>query len=164
MTAKDFFESVREAAKDAERCRNLLNEMEQRALRISSPSFEPRVRATASDVMAKRVGDMVDREAALHARIESDYALIDQAHRVLYGDTLDDGLASIAPRWWADVLCLHYVDGLTWAQAGAVVGYCEQYTWQSAKAALETLDAHGMTSAICGHGFAEDAACMATTA
>ena len=99
----------------------------------------------------------VDREAKLHRRIESDYSLIDLAHAVLYGsESLDDGLAALAPPWWADALALHYCDLMTWAEVGATLGYTEQHAWRCAQAAFEVLDAHGLTASVAGRGFAQD--------
>ena len=157
MPAKAFFESVRSAAQDVERCRSLLATMEQRALAISSPSLEPRVKSSATDTMCKRVGAYVDRESKLHARIEEDYRLIDKAVTVLYGDSLNDGLASLAPAWWADVLDLRYIEGMTWAEVAATLCYSASHVRVTASAALDLLDAHGIIDAIAGHGFAQDA-------
>lgn len=156
MSARQFFESVRSAAQDVERCRSLLATMEQRALQISSPSLEPRVKSSATDTMCKRVGAYVDRESKLHARIEEDYRLIDKAVAVLYGDGLNDGLASLAPAWWADVLDLRYIEGMTWAEVAAVVCYSASYVRLTANAALDMLDAHGLTDSAAGRGFAQD--------
>lgn len=157
MPAKTFFESVRNAAQDVERCRALLATMEQRAQSIAGASFESRVRTSASDSMGRQVAAYVDREARLHRRIESDYALIDLAHAVLYGsESLDDGLAALAPPWWADVLALHYCDLMTWAEVAAVVSYSASYVRLTANAALDLLDAHGLTDSVAGRGFAQD--------
>lgn len=157
MPAKAFFESVRSAAQDIERCRSLLATMEQRAQSIAGASFESRVRTSASDSMGRQVAAYVDRETKLHRRIESDYALIDLAHAVLYGsESLDDGLAALAPPWWADVLALHYCDLMTWAEVAAVVSYSASYVRLTANAALDLLDAHGLTDSVAGRGFAQD--------
>lgn len=155
-SAREFFEAVSSAARDAERCRSLLETMEQRALAVSKPALEGRVKTSGADVMAKRVGAYVDRETLLHARIEEDYRLIDMAVAVLYGDGLKDGLASLAPAWWADVLDLRYIEGMTWAEVGAVVCYSPSHVRLAADAALDLLDAHGLVATEMGRGFATD--------
>ena len=155
MGAREFFQSVREASRDAERCRSALEALERRALSVSGPALGGRVSGTKADAMAARVASLVDREAKLHARIESDYALLDEANRVLYGDTLRDGLASLVPPWWADVLSLYYCDGMTWAEVGAVLGYSERHVQNAKAAAFDVLDAHGFCSSVAGRGLAE---------
>lgn len=155
MGAREFFQSVREASQDAERCRSTLEALERRALAVSSPSLAGRVGGTKADAMAARVASLVDREAKLHARIESDYALLDEASRVLYGDSLHDGLASLVPSWWADVLSLYYCDCMTWAEVGAALGYSERHVQNAKLAAFDVLDAHGLCSSAAGRGLAE---------
>ena len=135
----------------------MLATMEQRALSVGGASFESHVSGSHDDVMCKRVGALVDREAKLHARIESDYRLIDTAVAVLYGDSLNDGLAALAPSWWADVLDLRYIEGMKWAEVAATLCYSASHVRVTASAALDLLDAHGIIDAIAGHGFAQDA-------
>lgn len=155
MGAREFFQSVREASRDAERCRSTLAAMEQRALAVSRPAMGGRAGGANPDAMAARVASLVDREAQLHARIESDYALLDEANRVLYGDSLHDGLASLVPSWWADVLALHYCDLLPMREVGAVLGYSERHCYNAVGAAFDVLDAHGLTASVEGRGLAE---------
>ena len=156
--AREFFEAVAEASRDVERVKRQLDALEQRALGMGGGNFEPRVRSTPNpDRMGAAVAAYVDREAKLHRRIESDYALIDLAHAVLYGgESLDKGLATLAPPWWADALALHYCDLMTWAEVGATLGYTEQHVQRQAKAAMETCDTHGLINVICGRGMAEN--------
>lgn len=157
MGARSFFESVREASFDAERCRCQLDYLETNALRISSPSFEARVSGTHDpDRMACRVAALVDQEAALHARIEEDYRLIDLACTVLYGaDGMSDGLARLVPTWWCDAVYYHFCQRRTWAQVGALLGYSERHVRNQASAALDVADATGLMDTIGGMGMAE---------
>lgn len=156
MGARAFFDSVLEASQDADRCRSTIAAMEQRALSLGGTALGGRVSASrTADAMGNRVAALVDREAKLHARIESDYAMLDMASRILYGDDLHGGLASIAPSWWADVLALHYCDGLPMRQVAEVLGYSERHCFNASRAAFDVLDAHGLVASVAGHGFAE---------
>ena len=156
MLARSFFLSVREAAKDAERCRTVLDIMEYQSLRIGTSNFGPRVRMTETGGLANRVGALVDREAALHKRIEEDYQLIDKAVAVLYGDELNGGLASLAPSWWADALDLYYIECLSWAKVGQKLGYSHDYARKCGQAGLDLIDANGLVATEMGRGFATD--------
>lgn len=154
--AREFFESVREASRDAESCRRQLEVLERAAYRLPGPSMEPHISGGSRDGMERHVVNMVDREAELHARIEDDYRLIDAACAVLYGaDGTRDGLASLAPPWWADVLYYRFVQGRTWAEVGALLGYSPEYCCRVPATAFDLLDANGMAATIAGIGMAE---------
>lgn len=156
MGAREFFESVREASLDAERCRRQLEAMEQRALAIGSPSFDARVSGGDHDRLARDVASLVDREGKLQSRIDGDYDLIDLACAVLYGDDgISDGLAAIAPPWWADAIYHRYVAARTVPETARLVGYSTRHVQGCVRAAFEIMDANGMVSTIAGQGIAE---------
>ena len=131
---------------DAERIRRQLLDAEAQALRISRPSFEARTKGTHGDLMAGRVGRMVDLEEKLRDRQRRDYSLIDLAYEVLYGAEWTDGLASIAPPVWADVLAHRFCNAETWEATARAI----------AQAALDMVDANGLTATVAGYGMAED--------
>ena len=154
-SARELFESAREASRDAERIRRQLLAMEHSATGLAGSGMEPRVRSTGEpDRMASRVASMVDREGLLRERIEWDYRLIDFANEVLYGMDGRSGLWALVG-WRADALALHYLNDLTWSVTGSLLGYSEQYVWQQAQVALDTADAWGLASVIDGMGGAE---------
>lgn len=156
-SARELFESAREASKDAERIRRQLLAMEARATSLGAGGFEPRVASTPNPQrMADAVGAKVDREAMLERRQQEDYDLIDLACEVLYGREQDGsgGLWSLVG-WRADALWWHYLGGRTWAAVGDLLGYSEQYVWQQAQVALDTCDGWGLLPVIDGTGGAE---------
>ena len=155
-SARDLFEAARDAAEDAESCRRQLAAIERKALRVASPSFEPRVSGGDPDRIGTDVAALVDREAELHGRIEADYDLIDAACMVLYGrDGMSDGLASIAPPWWADAIYHHYLALRPWVEVGELLGISKSYVSKQAYAAFDLMDANGMAATIEGRGDAE---------
>lgn len=155
-SSRELFEAAREAAIDAERCRNQLASIERRALRIGSPSLEARVRGGDHDRIGRDVAALVDRETELQAQIDADYDLIDAACTVLYGrDGVSDGLASIGPPWWADALYHHYLALRPWVEVGELLGISKSYVGKQASAAFDLMDANGMAATIEGRGDAE---------
>lgn len=154
--ARDLFEAAREAARDAARCGAELLAIEE-APAIGSPTFEARVRGTSDpDRLGRKVASNVDRKERLEKRIDADYGLIDAATFVLYGhDGMSDGLASIAPDWWADAIYHHYLSLRTWEQTSQIMGYCPRHLQKSVRAAFDLMDANGMTSTVAGVGCAE---------
>ena len=155
QSARELFESAREASRDAERIRNQLMAMESAADGLGGSGMTQRVSSTGEpDRMAGRVASLVDREEMLRRRQDEDYALIDLANRVLYGEDGRSGLWVLAG-WRADALALHYLNGETWGVVGRLLGYSEQYVWQQAQVALDLCDGWGLVSVMAGTGGAE---------
>ena len=157
-SARDLFEAAREASRDAERIRRQLTAMEDRAAALQSGGFEPRVRASREpDQVGTRVAALVAREHELRKRQQEDYAMLDLACAVLYGDANKAGLDKLVPEsWWADVLWWRYLDGSTWEQVGEAVGYSPRRCFDVAQAALEIVDAYGLARTRLGVGIADD--------
>lgn len=154
--AREFFNAVAEASRDAERVKRQLDALEHRAIGMGGGGFEPRVRSTpAHDRMGNAIASLVDQESALTKRLEDDYKLIDLACEVIYGTDSQNGLRSLVG-WSADAIALHYLNGYTWEVVGALLGYTKQHVQREAKAALETCDACGMINVIRGRGMAEN--------
>lgn len=154
--AREFFEAVAEANRDAERVRSQLDALEHNAIGIGGGGFEPRVRSTpAHDRMGEAVASLVDQESALRRRLDEDYALIDLACEVLYGTDIQNGLHALVG-WRADALALHYLNGYTWATVGNLLGYTEQHVQRQARVAMETCDTWGIINVIRGRGCAEN--------
>lgn len=154
-SAREFFNAVREAAIDAERCRVQLEELEERAQSLGGTTFEARVRGGTHDRMERNAVAHVDREGELQSRIEDDYRLIDAACWVLYGrDGVSDGLASIAPPWWADAIYHHYLALRKWEDVEPLVLACTSHISRCVNAAFDLMDANGMLATIEGRGTA----------
>lgn len=155
--ARDLFEAARDAASDALRCEKQIEVLEEDAVRVSSPSLTPSGRrAPASDRMANKVATLVDRKNALDRRIDEDYRLIDAACEILYGaDGMSDGLATIAPPWWADAIYHHYLGLSTWDETADRVMFSKRYVQTCVCAAFDLMDANGMASTVEGIGYAE---------
>ena len=157
-SARELFEAAREASRDAERIRRQLAAMEGRATALQGGGFEPRVRSTPDpDRIGRSVAAMVDREQELRRRQTEDYAILDVACAVLYGSANEAGLDKLVPEsWWADVLWWRYLDGSTWEEVGAAVGYSPRRCFDVAQAALDIVDAYGLARTSAGQGFADE--------
>ena len=154
--ARELFESAAEASRDAERIRRQLDAMSERAASLGGSSLGVHVSSTGEpDRMASRVAALVDMESALLERQKSDYEVIDTACRVLYGDDAKTGLWSLVG-WRADAIAQHYLNGLTWAEVGDVLGYSDQHVWREAQVALDVCDGYGFMDVMRGRGTAEN--------
>lgn len=154
-TARELFEAAREAARDAERVRQQLADMEARAEGLGGGGFDPRVRSTPEpDRMAGRVAANMDHKARLERRREQDYALIDTACAVLYGDDNRGGLWALAG-WRADAIYHHYLALRTWEETAALVLFSPRYVQEQVAWAFEVADANGDFWTRLGRGQAE---------
>ena len=155
QSARELFECARAADRDIGSIKRQLAEMEDRALSLGGSGFEQRVSSTATvDSLGRRVTSMVDKEDVLRNQMEQDYAIIDLANRVLYGDGLSSGLYSLM-KWRARAIDLHYLNGMTWEQVAEVMGYTERHVYQQVQVAFEVCDGWGLVSVMQGRGGAE---------
>ena len=153
-TAREFFESAREAARDAERIRRQLDAMEARSLSLGGGGYEGRVRSTPDpDRIGASVSAMLDQTDRLREREAEDYAIIDAACRVLYGADNRSGLYALVG-WPADAIYHHYLALRTWEVTAAMLGYSVQHVRRQVLYALDLADANGQMWTELGRGMA----------
>lgn len=154
-SARDFFESVREASREAERTRLTLMRMEARegaraqtyAERVSVGGEHDRMAATDS---------RIDYEACMAERIEQDYRLLDMACQVLYGrESGKGGVDALMGSAVADCISFRYVDARPWSEVAALLGY-SRWSRRSLRdlcqQGFDAIDALGWERAIEGVG------------
>ena len=147
VSAQMFFLAAREASRDAESIRQQLITLESKALSIGGGGFEPRTRSTPDPHrMEGRIVAYADRERALRARADEDYALIGRACRVLYGSDEDGhgGVAQHVGTLHADVLWWRYLDDSPWKQVASVLGVSVTTCHAAANSAIAWLDETGV--------------------
>ena len=116
MRARDFFESVRSAAVDAERTSHTLLRMHGREL-PRGMGTEPGHGSGTPDVM--RPSDSVmDYEAMVRRRVQRDWELIDEACAVIYGTEQDGtaGINALLGPATADSLWWYYCAAVKWRE------------------------------------------------
>jgi hypothetical protein len=154
-TAREFFESAREAARDAERIARQLDGMEARALSLGGGGFEPRVRSTPDpDRIGATVVASIDQGERLRARQDEDYRAIDAACRVLYCADNMSGLYALVG-WPADAIYHHYLALRTWEDTASMLGYSVSHVKHMASAAMELADTNGQMWTELGRGLAD---------
>lgn len=147
MGAREFFDSVRSASADASRARAELEALEERRLSLGGHGSSP-VSGTRSDVNRTSASiALVDREAALHRRVEEDYALLDRACEVIYGSDNDHGIERGVGTRFADVVWHRSCGGESWGEVAASTGLSvstvKRYYW----AAMDYVDSVGLLGA-----------------
>ena len=121
--ARDFFESVREASREAERTRLTLLQMEARE-GVRAQGYEPRVSVGGERDHMAHTDSRIDYESRMAERIEQDYVLLDMACAVLYGrETGKGGVDALMGSAVADCISFRYVDARPWGEVAALMGY-----------------------------------------
>lgn len=153
MTSRDFFDSVREAALDAERTRRQLEAMESRE-GVKAQRYGSSVQGGSHDVMAA-TDARIDRERAWAARIERDYAIIDEACAIIYGIDGRGGVASLLGNPTADAMFWRYCAAVSWAEVAKAVCYSQAWCFRAVAVAFELIDSAGVEAVTRGEGMAE---------
>lgn len=121
--ARGFFEAVREASREAERTRLTLMQMEARE-GVRAQGYEAQGRSGHMSDRTAATDTRIDYEARMRERIEEDYALIDLACRVLYGEESGKGgVDALMGSAVADCISFRYVDARPWTEVAALLGY-----------------------------------------
>lgn len=121
--ARDFFEAVREASREAERTRLTLLRMEARE-GARAQTYAERVSVGGERDRMAQTDARMDYEGRMRERIEADYALLDLACRVLYGEESGKGgVDRLMGSAVADCISFRYVDARPWSEVAALLGY-----------------------------------------
>lgn len=158
-SAEDFFEAVREASREAERTRLTLLQMEARE-DVRAQGYEPRVSIGGNSDKMAPTDARIDYEQRLAERIEEDYALIDLACRVLYGEESGKGgVDRLMGSAVADCISFRYVDARPWSEVAALMGY-SRWSRRSLRdlcqQGFDAIDFFGWDNVLGGCGTAED--------
>ena len=157
-SARELFEAARDAIRDNERTRRILDTMESReGLRGHALTATGHAHGTADPMRATDA--RMDAEAAYHRRMADNWELIDLANALLYGRQYDGkgGVGTILDNKHADALYWWYLSGEPQKVATRVMGLTQPRILQLNRESFDTLDAYGLARALDGVGMAEDA-------
>lgn len=155
--AREFFDAVRDASRDADRIRLTLERMGVRE-QVRAQGYEPRGRGGDRDAMAATDRRM-DYEARIRRRQKEDYALIDAACDLIYGVGQDGrgGICALLSPAHADALWWRFCAHGTWAEVAAGSGMSESWCrTDGVPTAIDCVDGLGIGRVTAGLGVAED--------
>ena len=140
-----FFEEVREAAIDAERCKVQLDALEVRAKFGTGSGYHERVQ-TSGNAVERRMVSNVSQYDQLEARRDRDYKLIDAACMVLYGKEQDGtgGLSAYKSGAYADVIWWRYVAAEVWKRIASCMDLSVSQCQRLCKDGLAAIDKLGL--------------------
>ncbi len=153
--AREFFEAVREASREAERTRLTLMQMEARE-GVRAQGYEAQGSSGHMSDRTASTDARMDYEERMRERLEEDYALIDLACRVLYGEESGKGgVEALMGSAVTDAISFRYVDARPWKEVAALMGYSHA-SWHALRdmcqRGFDAIDALGWERAIEGVG------------
>lgn len=152
--ARDFFASVRDAARDADRTTGIIRSMEARE-GVRAQTYGPRGRGGVRDAMAATDARM-DFEERYRRRLDEDYELIDRACDVIYGaDQSTGGVGAILGAAYADALWWRFCAAATWPDVAEGTGMSVRWCKDAVGVAMDVVDSYGLERMSKGLGLAE---------
>lgn len=155
LRARDFFESVREAAREAERTSHTLMRMQGREL-PRGMGTEPGHGGGTPDVM--RPSDaLMDYEAMMRARVQRDWDMIDEACSVIYGSSQDGtaGVNALLGSATADALWWYYCAAVKWREVSDKLDLSVSQCQRLCSVAFDMIDSLGMGAVMSADGGAD---------
>ena len=155
MRARDFFESVRAAAQDAERTSHTLLRMQGREL-PRGMGTTPGNGGGTPDVM--RPSDAVmDYEAMVRRRVQRDWDLIDEACCVIYGVEQDGtaGVNALLGSATADALWWRYCAAVKWQEVADKLDLSKNHCQHLCNVAFDMIDSLGVGAVKAADGGAD---------
>lgn len=152
-TAREFFDAVMHAARDAESCKTQLEALEQTAQFGSSNGMGERVGGNGGNAVERRTVAYVGQDARLEQRRKRDFELVDRACVLLYGpDQMGGGgLCAAEPtdsETWADILWWRYCAAAAWDTVAYAMKRSVRPCQEHHARALEWMDETGFGAEI----------------
>lgn len=154
-SARDFFDAVRDAARDADHLTATLKGMEERG-GLRSRGLGPRVRTSGQADPMRQVDGRIDWEERYLRRREEDYRLVDLACDVIYGrqDQVSGGVGALLSPRHADCLWWRYCAAAPWPEVARGCDMSERWCREAVPVALDMVDAYGLSRVASGLGMA----------
>ena len=150
MTAREYFDRVRDASIELDRaCRTLERMRAQvgvKTQRYDSPGVHGGGNA---DPMA-RVDGIIDYERVMERRMEDDRALLQEAATVLYGEDGRGGVSKGMGSAYADAVYHRACDARTWDSCARMMFMGRSRVAELYNAALDYVDSVGVEGAMAG--------------
>ena len=149
MPAREYFETVRDAAVELDRTSRTLERMRARTMPKAQRYDAVGGGSGHSDPM-DRVVEVVDFEAVMRQRMEDDRELLSDAARVLYGEDGREGVAKGMGSAYADAVYHRALDARTWDGVARVMFMSRSKVQQLYDSALDYVDSAGLDGATAG--------------
>lgn len=149
MTAREYFETVRDAAVELDRTSRTLERMRARTMPKAQRYDAVGGGSGHSDPM-DRVVEVVDFEAVMRQRMEDDRELLSDAARVLYGEDGRAGVARGMGSAYADAVYHRALDARTWDAVAREMYMAQSTVIRLYDAAMDYVDSAGLDGATRG--------------
>lgn len=153
--AREFFHAVRDASIEAWK-EYQAGEMSLAREGVRAQSYGIAVNPGAIRDRMVATDARIDREAVMNRRVEEDYALMDLAVRLIYGEQAGKGgVEALMGSAVADCLNFRYVDARPWSEVAKMTGYSVRQCRRLVEQGLDAIDFYGWRNLMDGEGEAE---------
>ena len=149
MAAREYFETVRDAAVELDRTSRTLERMRARTMPKAQRYDAVGGGSGHSDPM-DRVVEVVDFEAVMRQRMEDDRELLADAASVLYGEDGRAGVAKGMGSAYADAVYHRALDARTWDGVAREMYMAQSTVIRLYDAAMDYVDSAGLDGATRG--------------
>ncbi len=159
VRSEDFFEAVRDAARERASILGTISSMEGRE-GLHAQGYEAMGRSGAVRDRMAATDDRMDYESSRAPLLAEDDAIIRLANSLIWGGDggdLSGGVASLAGERVATAMEMRYVHALTWAEAARRMKYSPrsgQVVADLCRVGLDIVDSHLLTAVARGEGSA----------
>lgn len=150
MTAREYFERVRDASIELDRACRTLERMRSQVGVKTQRYDSPGVRGGGDADPMARVDGIIDYERVMERRMEDDRALLHEAATVLYGEDGRGGVSKGMGSAYADAVYHRACDARTWDSCARIMFMSRGKVQQLFDAALDYVDSAGMDGAVAG--------------
>lgn len=147
MTAQDYFTSLRDAMRDVEKTRDMLERLRLNAEIRNQTYGGLHGVGTVSDPTARIVG-AINLEGRLKKRIDAIEPDIEHGLAILYGADGDGGLAKAKGSRYADAVCMAYLQLESYEDIADVMQCSRRWVHELCAKAFADIDSIGMQALI----------------
>lgn len=142
MTAREFFESIRDEVNEVAETQELLERLRSRET-LRAQSYAEHVGGGEVTDGLDAINERIDFEGRLKHRVDESCAAVDEACRILYGRSNNGGLAKLKGNRYADAVCMAYLQAMPWDDVADVMACSRQWCQELCRASFKTIDAYG---------------------
>lgn len=142
MTSEDYFSGIRDAVRDAERARGMLDRLRSASGARAQSYDVAHGKGGTSDPTA-RIASAIDLESRLETRIAAIEPDVERGLAILYGEHGTGGLAKAKGSRYADAVCMAYLQADGYEEIAEVMQCSVRWVHELCAKAFRDIDAIG---------------------
>lgn len=147
MTSEEFFAGLRDAMRDADKTRDMLDRL-MAASEVRNQTYDGAHGKGGTSDPTTRIASAIDLESRLRKRIDALEPDIERGLAILYGADGDGGLAKAKGPRYADAVCMAYLQDDGYDEIADVMQCSVRWVHELCSKAFRDIDAIGAQALI----------------